>query len=78
MMELMTHWAKLNLLKNVFFFLFQLSPTDKTIIAEWETEMADAKEFVRRLNIVSTNKDKEVEGYFDKETTVVGFHLFSF
>lgn len=38
-----------------------LSPNDKTLISDWEAELDDAKEFVRKLNIVSTNKDKEPE-----------------
>ncbi|XP_055678901.1 THO complex subunit 2 isoform X3 [Lutzomyia longipalpis] len=44
-----------------------LSPSDKTIIADWETEMTNAKEFVRKLNIVSTNKDKEPENEPEKD-----------
>lgn len=39
--------------------LLQLSPIDETIVKEWESEIADAKEFVRKLNIVMTNKDQE-------------------
>ncbi|CAB3360322.1 Hypothetical predicted protein [Cloeon dipterum] len=35
-----------------------LLPEDKHICTIWEKEMADAKEFVRKLNIIST-KDKE-------------------
>ncbi|XP_055634886.1 THO complex subunit 2 isoform X2 [Toxorhynchites rutilus septentrionalis] len=46
-----------------------LSPTDKSIITEWEAEVADAKEFVRKLNVVSTNKDKEQEAEPEKEMT---------
>ncbi|XP_058449396.1 THO complex subunit 2 [Malaya genurostris] len=38
-----------------------LSPTDKSIVTDWETDVAEAKEFVRKLNVVSTNKDKEQE-----------------
>ena len=34
-----------------------LGPEDKTILADAEKEIADAKEFVRRVNVVSTNKD---------------------
>jgi THO complex subunit 2 len=33
-------------------------PEDKKINAAWDKEMADAKEYVRKLNIIST-KDKE-------------------
>ncbi|XP_055591572.1 THO complex subunit 2 isoform X2 [Uranotaenia lowii] len=46
-----------------------LSPIDKTIIEEWESEVSDAKEFVRKLNVVSTNKDKEQEPEQEKEMT---------
>lgn len=35
-----------------------LTPVDEKMASEWETEIADAKEFVRKLNIVSINKDK--------------------
>ncbi|XP_013100949.2 THO complex subunit 2 [Stomoxys calcitrans] len=36
-----------------------LAPTDSDIIGEWEQDLADAKEFVRRINVIVTNKDKE-------------------
>ncbi|XP_023304562.2 THO complex subunit 2 [Lucilia cuprina] len=36
-----------------------LTPTDKMITGDWEQDLADAKEFVRKLNIIVTNKDKE-------------------
>lgn len=36
-----------------------LSPVDEKLAAEWEAEITDAKEFVRKLNIISTNKDKQ-------------------
>jgi len=35
-----------------------LSPVDEKLIGDWQTEIAEAKEFVRKLNIISTNKDK--------------------
>ncbi|CRK88716.1 CLUMA_CG002522, isoform A [Clunio marinus] len=38
-----------------------LSPVDEKLATEWEMEINDAKEFVRKLNIVSTNKDKQDE-----------------
>lgn len=41
-----------------------LSPVDEKLANEWETELNDAKEFVRKLNIISTNKDKQED---DKE-----------
>lgn len=31
-----------------------LSPSDKEIIADWDAELTDAKEFVRKLNVIST------------------------
>ena len=34
---------------------------------EWESELDDAKEYVRKLNVISTNKDKEVENEPEKE-----------
>lgn len=37
----------------------KLNPSDKVIISEWEQDLADAKEFVRKLNVIVTNKDKE-------------------
>ncbi|XP_036222766.2 THO complex subunit 2 [Bactrocera oleae] len=36
-----------------------LAPVDKNITSEWENDLAEAKEFVRKLNIIVTNKDKE-------------------
>ena len=38
-----------------------LSPIDEKLATEWETEINDAKEFVRKLNVISTNKDKAEE-----------------
>lgn len=40
---------------------FQLSPTDRSLQSEWDQEIDDAKEYVRKLNVISTNKDKEME-----------------
>uniref|UniRef100_A0A182W6T4 THO complex subunit 2 n=1 Tax=Anopheles minimus TaxID=112268 RepID=A0A182W6T4_9DIPT len=45
-----------------------LNPPDKTIIADWEAEMAQAKEYVRKLNVILTNKDKEPEQEPEFET----------
>jgi hypothetical protein len=54
------------------FFHFQLSPTDKNIISDWETEVSEAKEFVRKLNVISTNKDKDApETEPEKEVIIV-------
>lgn len=38
-----------------------LSPSDKEMVADWEQELGDAKEFVRKLNVIST-KGPEQEG----------------
>lgn len=35
-----------------------LSPADKEIIADWDAELNDAKEFVRKLNVISTKGDQ--------------------
>uniref|UniRef100_A0A182J8B0 THO complex subunit 2 n=1 Tax=Anopheles atroparvus TaxID=41427 RepID=A0A182J8B0_ANOAO len=45
-----------------------LNPTDKSITADWEAEMHQAKEYVRKLNIILTNKDKEPEQEPEFET----------
>uniref|UniRef100_A0A182M4N4 THO complex subunit 2 n=1 Tax=Anopheles culicifacies TaxID=139723 RepID=A0A182M4N4_9DIPT len=45
-----------------------LNPPDKTIVADWEAEMAQAKEYVRKLNVILTNKDKEPEQEPEFET----------
>lgn len=52
-----------------------LSPSDKSIINDWESDMSDAKEFVRKLNIISTNKDKETEPEPEREMTEEKFSL---
>lgn len=31
-----------------------LSPTDKEMISDWDAELSEAKEFVRKLNVIST------------------------
>lgn len=38
-----------------------LSPVDEKLATEWESEITEAKEYVRKLNIISTNKDKQEE-----------------
>ncbi|XP_049281408.1 THO complex subunit 2 isoform X1 [Anopheles funestus] len=45
-----------------------LNPPDKTIVADWDAEMAQAKEYVRKLNVILTNKDKEPEQEPEFET----------
>lgn len=44
-----------------------LSPNDKTLASEWGADLEEAKEYVRKLNIVSTNKDKEPEPEVEKD-----------
>lgn len=36
-----------------------LSPVDEKLFAGWQAEIDDAKEYVRKLKIISTNKDKQ-------------------
>lgn len=36
-----------------------LSPDDSKLLADWKQELADAKEYVRKLNVVALNKDKD-------------------
>lgn len=38
-----------------------LSPIDEQLHADWQSEIAEAKEYVRKLKIISINKDKEKE-----------------
>lgn len=45
----------------------QLGPTDRTLQTDWEQEIDDAKEYVRKLNVISTNKDKEMEVEDEKD-----------
>nr|XP_040234043.2 THO complex subunit 2 isoform X2 [Anopheles coluzzii] len=45
-----------------------LNPPDKSIVADWEAEIAQAKEYVRKLNVILTNKDKEPEQEPEFET----------
>lgn len=52
-----------------------LSPSDKSIITDWEADMTDAKEFVRKLNIISTNKDNQTEPEPEREMTQEKFSL---
>ncbi|CAD7086049.1 unnamed protein product [Hermetia illucens] len=47
-----------------------LSPSDKSICQDWEKELNEAKEFVRKLNIILTNKEKEPEQEPEKEDTM--------
>uniref|UniRef100_W8BMU3 THO complex subunit 2 n=2 Tax=Ceratitis capitata TaxID=7213 RepID=W8BMU3_CERCA len=52
-----------------------LTPVDKSIISEWESDLTEAKEFVRKLNIIVTNKDKEqVEPEIEKPYDVEKYY----
>lgn len=52
----------------------QLGPTDRSLQTDWESELDDAKEYVRKLNVISTNKDKEMDVENEKEEVEVGAH----
>ncbi|XP_063708097.1 THO complex subunit 2 [Culicoides brevitarsis] len=45
-----------------------LGPDDAKLSTEWKQEMTEAKEYVRKLNIVSINKEKEAEPDEEKFT----------
>lgn len=55
----------------ICFPFIKLSPTDKSLHADWDTELDNAKEYVRKLNIISTNKDRETEVEQETEDTEV-------
>lgn len=42
-----------------------LSPVDEKLFGDWQAEIDEAKEYVRKLKVISTNKDKQEE---EKET----------
>lgn len=42
---------------------------------EWEQELDDAKEYVRKLNVISINKDKEMEVDDEKDDLEVSFRF---
>lgn len=44
-----------------------LSPADRILQTEWQSELDDAKEYVRKLNVISINKDKEPEAEVEKD-----------
>lgn len=57
----------------------QLSPTDKSIQIDWETDLDEAKEQVRKLNIISinnTNKEPELEVEKEENDVNTFFGLF--
>lgn len=38
-----------------------LTPVDEQLFADWQAEIDEAKEYVRKLKVISTNKDKQEE-----------------
>ncbi|KAJ6649298.1 THO complex subunit 2, partial [Pseudolycoriella hygida] len=57
--------SKIILLDEIFSWL---SPTDKSIQIDWENDLDEAKEFVRKLNLIITNNNaKEPEVEVEKE-----------
>lgn len=65
-------------LYSIPFYDFQLSPTDRSIHTDWENELDEAKEYVRKLNVISTNKDKEGEVETEKEEPEVKIAFVNF
>lgn len=60
------------LIFGIVSFNLKLSPTDRSLQTEWEQELDDAKEYVRKLNVISINKDKEMEVDDEKDEFEVG------
>lgn len=58
---------------QLFHFLLQLNPPDRELKTDWQTELDDAKEYVRKLNVISTNKDKEIDVDTEKDEFEVNF-----
>lgn len=50
-----------------------MNPPDRELKTDWQTELDDAKEYVRKLNVISTNKDKEVDVDNEKDEFEVNF-----
>lgn len=44
-----------------------MNPSDRKLQTDWQAELDNAKEYVRKLNVISTNKDKEVDVDIEKE-----------
>lgn len=45
----------------------QLNPPDRKLQTDWQAELDNAKEYVRKLNVISTNKDKENDVDIEKD-----------
>lgn len=43
-----------------------MAPTDRSLQSEWEQELDDAKKYKDKLNVISTNKDKEMDVEVEK------------
>jgi hypothetical protein len=50
----------------------QLLPEDKEISSVWDKEMVDAKEYVRKLNVISTKDKEEAVEEPEKTSNAVG------
>ena len=58
-----------------FFILMKLTPDDKIIHKEWEKDMKEAKEYVRKLSIISTKEKDKEEPVEEKENVQEKVHV---
>jgi len=54
--------------------LMKLTPDDKIIHKEWEKDMKEAKEYVRKLSIISTKEKDKEEPVEEKENVQEKVH----
>lgn len=47
-----------------------LTPIDEKLYSDWQTELNDAQEYVRKLKIISTNKDKQQDEEKEADSVV--------
>jgi THO complex subunit 2 len=52
----------------------KLTPDDKIIHKEWEKDMREAKEYVRKLSIISTKEKDKEEPVEEKENVQEKVH----
>jgi THO complex subunit 2 len=52
----------------------ELTPDDKIIHKEWEKDMKEAKEYVRKLSIISTKEKDKEEPVEEKENVQEKVH----
>jgi len=52
----------------------KLTPDDKIIQKEWEKDMKEAKEYVRKLSIISTKEKDKEEPVEEKENVQEKVH----